>query len=114
MEFIFGTRLYDGKECEYLKTEGESFTEFNDGEFNSYCISTPLMIITHKFRIIKMFKKEVDKQGNHCTWYYIDNHTIDTDRSPSYDRLLNEQKSQLIEQSEIIDDILIELLRRGY
>ena len=114
MEFIFGTRLYDGKQCEYLKTEGESFTSFKDGEFNVYKVNTPLMVITHRFRILRMFKQEVDKQGNYCTWYYIDNHTIDTDRSPSYDKSLSKHESQLSEQSDIIDDILIELLKRGY
>lgn len=114
MEFIFGTRLYDGQQCEYLKTEGDSFTDLKEGEFISYVITTPQVIITHRFRIIRNFKREVDKQSKYCTWYYIDNHTIDNDRSPSYNSSITRHDAQLNEQSTIIDDILIELLRRGY
>lgn len=106
MEFIFGTRLYDGQQCEYVKTIGETYTEFPEGNFMEHVIETPSSIITHNFRIIRCFRKEQDKQGNHCTWYYIDNHIIDTDRTPAIN-------NQLKEQSDAIDDILIALLQRG-
>lgn len=114
MEFIFGTRLYDGKQCEYLKTEGESYTNFNDGEFETYVINAAAVTTTHRFRVLVKFKQEIDKQGKYCTWYYIDNHTIDNDRSAYYNAYLIDHAFQLKDQSEIIDDILIELLRRGY
>lgn len=112
MEFIFGNRLYDGKYCEFLKTEGERFTDFEPGAFTTHIINNPLMTITHTFRVLRQFKTEQDKQGNYCTWYYIDNHTTDIDRTPAINANLENQKAQLLEQSEVIDDILIELLNR--
>lgn len=112
MDFIFGTRLYDGQYCEFLKTQGESFTDLTPGVFSSHVISNPLMTITHTFRVIRKFKEDQDLQGNFCTWYYIDNHTQDVDRTPGINMTLTEHNDQLAEQSEVIDDIIIELLNR--
>ena len=112
MEFTFGTRLYDGKYCEYLKTKGESYTELEPGAFTSHVINTPLMTITHNFRVLFRFKAQEDLQGDFCTWYYIDNHTTDIDRTPAINATLTSQQNQLSEQSDAIDDILIDLLNR--
>lgn len=112
MDYIFGNRLYDGKHCEFLKTQGESYTDFLEGTFISHVIETPIVITTHNFRIIRKFKQQMDLQGNYCTWYYIDNHTTDIDRTPGINQKLDAHKSQLDEQSEVIDDILIDLLNK--
>lgn len=112
MDFIFGTRLYDGKYCEFLKTQGERYTELEPGAFTTHVINTPLMTISHKFRVLNRFKVSQDLQGNYCTWYYIDNHTSDIDRTPAINITLDEQQTALQEQSEAIDDILIDLLNR--
>lgn len=112
MEFIFGTKLYDGKYCEYVKTQGESYTELEPGAFTSYVINNPLMTIKHTFRVLFRFKAQQDLQGNFCTWYYIDNHTTDIDRTPAINETLTTQQYQINEQSDAIDDILIDLLNR--
>ena len=112
MDYIFGTRLYDGKQCEFLKTQGESYTELEPGMFASHVVTNPLMTITHTFRVLFKFKAQQDLEGNFCTWYYIDNHTTDIDRTPAINNQLNNHESKLTEQSEAIDDILIDLLSR--
>lgn len=112
MDFIFGTRLYDGKYCEFLKTQGESYTELEPGAFTSHVINNPLMTITHTFRVLFRFKVDQDLEGNFCTWYYIDNHTVDIDRTPAINATLSNHENQLADQSEAIDDILIDLLNK--
>ena len=112
MEYIFGTKLYDGKYCEFLQTKGENYTELEPGAFVSHVIETEQYIIEHKFRVLFRFKVEEDLEGNFCTWYYIDNHTTDIDRTPGINASLVSQQNQLNEQSNAIDDILIDLLSR--
>ena len=112
MDYIFGTRLYDGKQCEFLKTQGESFTELEPGMFASHVVSNSLMTITHTFRVLFKFKAQQDLEGNCCTWYYIDNHTTDIDITPAINTQLANHESQLADQSDAIDDILIDLLSR--
>lgn len=112
MEFIFGTKLYDGKYCEFLKTQGESYTDLEPGVFVSHVVNNPLMVIRHNFRVLFRFRADQDLQGNFCTWYYIDNHTTDIDRTPAINETLSLQQHQLSDQSDAIDDILIDLLSR--
>lgn len=112
MEYIFGTKLYDGKYCEYLETKGDSYTEFEPGVFREYNIETSLLNIKHTFRVLFRFKIQEDLEGKFCTWYYIDNHTTDIDRTPAINATLTEHQGQLNEQSEAIDDIIIDLLNR--
>ena len=112
MEYIFGTKLYDGKYCEFLQTKGENYTELEPGVFASHIVETHEYIIEHKFRVLFRFKAQEDLEGNFCTWYYIDNHTTDIDRTPGINASLVSQQNQLNEQSNAIDDILIDLLSR--
>ena len=110
MEYIFGTRLYDGKQCEYVKIVGDRHEELENGKFYSHEIKNPLMTIIHKFRVLYRFKANQDLQGKYCTWYYIDNHTTDIDRTPSINATLLEQQEELRKQNATLENILIDLL----
>lgn len=111
MEYIFGKRLYDGKETEFVKTIDENdYSNFIDGQFMEYVFDNNSIRITHKFRVLWKYKQNVDLQGKYQVWYYIDNHTVETDKTPGINNTLEDHTSQLVEQSEAIDDIIIELL----
>jgi len=110
MEYIFGIRLYDGKETEFVKTISDDYTNFVDGQFMTYTYANGEMTITHNFRILWKYKQDVDLQNNYNTWYYIDNHTKEIDKTPGINAVLEDHTSKLNEQSEVIDDIIIELL----
>lgn len=111
MEYIFGNRLYNGEYVEYMKTIGNSYSNFEEGKFQACDISIPGTVIKHNFRVLRKFRTQTDLMGNLCTWYYIDNHSVDIDRTPGLNIKLNSHDKQLEEQSEVIDDILIELLK---
>ena len=111
MDYIFGKRLYDGMEVEFVKTSSdEEYSNFPDGKFISYIYDNGFMTITHDFRIIRKFKEVVDLQGKFETWYYIDNHSKTIDNSQQTTAELSNHASQLSEHSDAIDDIIISIL----
>lgn len=108
MEYIFGTKKYDGQVVEVCKTEGESYTNLSG--FVNYVFTNPSMTITHTFRIIRKYKEEIDLRGIHCTWYLIDNHTKDIDRTAPIFNDLDNHDQRIESNSVAIDDILISIL----
>ena len=113
MDYIFGKRQYDGKETEFIKTIDSEYTNFIEGQFMELMYDNGAMRITNKFRILWKYKEEVDLEGKYNTWYYIDNHTREVDKTPAINTTLADHAGQLADQSEAIDDIIIELLTRG-
>ena len=111
MDYIFGKRLYDGMEVEFVKTSSDDeYSNFPDGKFVSYVYDNGLMTITHDFRVIRKFKEAVDLRGKFEVWYYIDNHTQVIDNSQQTNSQLSNHAVQLAEQSDAIDDIIISIL----
>ena len=102
MEYIFGTRMYDGKETDYV--------ELPEGKFTSYTFDNGSITITHKFRILWKYKQNMDLQDNYQVWYYIDNHTKEIDNTTIIFNRLDSQSALLQEQSDAIDDIILDLL----
>ncbi|MBR6640658.1 MAG: hypothetical protein IKL08_00480 [Clostridia bacterium] len=108
MEYVFGTKKYDGQVIEVCKTEGEEYTNLSG--FVNYIFASPSARINHTFRIIRKYREEIDLRGLHCTWYLIDNHTKDIDRTgPIMDNLTNHDQ-RIESNSTAIDDILISIL----
>ncbi len=118
MEYIFGKRPYNGQEYELVKTvDDTSFSDFSNGHFVTYIYENEDITITHTFRIIRKYQEVIDNQNKYCTFYLIDNHTQDIDRTPpinnqleTHTQTLMAQTVALNEQSEAIDDIIITLL----
>ena len=110
MDYIFGKRIYDGQEVEFVKTVADAYTDFPAGRFMSCTYDNGLINITNEFRVLRKFKEEVDLQGKYNTWYYIDNHNRTVDNSSQVNAALSNHTAQLIDQSEAIDDIIIALL----
>lgn len=112
MEYIFGKRMYDGKETEFVKTvSDDAYSNFPDGRFMTYVFDNGTVVITHTFRILWKYREERDLQGKYCSWYYIDNHTREQDNLRPVNETLVAHTQELQEQSDAIDDIIIELLR---
>ena len=111
MEYIFGTRFYNGQECELVKTvDDNSYSNFPEGQFVTYIYDTDYMTVTHNFRIIRKYNEIIDTQVKYCTFYLIDNHTQDIDRTAPINNQLEEHTNSIQEQSDAIDEIIITLL----
>lgn len=111
MEYVFGKKLYNNQETEFVKTISDDKVEdLPNGRFVTYVYDNGSITITHNFRILWKYKENQDLQGKYQTWYYIDNHTITSDFLKPINKQLSTQSLQLRDQSEIIDDILIDLL----
>lgn len=110
MDYIFGTRVYDGKETEFVKIVDDHYVELPEGKFTTYTYSNESISINHRFRILWKFKQNMDLQDNYQVWYYIDNHTKEVDNTTTIFNRLDIQSAQIQEQSNVIDDIILDLL----
>ena len=112
IEYIFGKRFYNGKEEQYVKTASDTeHTDFPEGKYVTYRYQNDITSITYTFRVLWKYHQDIDLQGKYQDWYYIDNVSKEVDDLIPIRRSLEEQSSQLLDQSAIIDDILIELLK---
>ena len=110
MNYIFGTRMYDGKETEFVKIVDDHFVEMDEGKFVTYTFDNGAINITHHFRILWKYKQDIDLQNNYQTWYYIDNHTKEVDNTSTIFNRLDNQSATIQEQSNAIDEIIMDLL----
>ena len=124
MDYIFDKRLYDGQVVEYVVLKNtEKYLEIPNSTWFSIMDDSAETITTHSFRVIRRFDK-YKRNKTYSEFYYIDNHTVDIDRTKGLlaklaesneqivqqRELINQQQSLIEEQSIIIDDILIQLL----
>lgn len=114
MEYVFGKRLYNGQETEFVKVITDNdYANFQDGRFVTYTFDNDTITITHTFRILFEYKRNIDLQGKYQVWYYIDNHVKETNFNKTINETITTHTAQLQEQSTILDDILVELLTGG-
>lgn len=124
MNYIFDKILYDGQIVEYVVLKNnEKYLEIPDGTWFSVTDDAAETVTTHSFRVIKRFDK-YKRNKTYSEFYYIDNHTVDIDRTKGWlaqlnqsnaviaqqQETINQQQALIEEQSVIIDDILIQLL----
>ena len=112
MEYVFGKSYYNGKEEQFVKTISDTeHSNFTEGRYITYVYENDNFSITYNFRILHKFNQDIDSQGKYQDWYYIDNFTKETNNLKPIVKSLTEQSIQLSDQSDVIDDILIELLK---
>lgn len=126
MECIFDKREYDGQILEYVIIKNNKYLELGNGQWFNIKIDDDNSVITHNFRIIQRFDG-FHKNKTYTEYYYIDNHTIDIDRTKGLLKLIAENNEKIAvqnetlehqatiiqEQSDIIDSILVQLLSGG-
>jgi len=126
MECIFDKREYNGQMVEYVVMENDKYLEIPDGKWFYVTIDNADSTIKHSFRVVRRFNQFV-RNRKYTEFYYIDNHTVDIDRTkPLLNELelakeqiarqaeMIEQQSNIIkEQSDVIDSILVQLLSGG-
>lgn len=124
MDYIFDKRLYDGQVVEYVVLKNtEKYLEIPNSTWFSITDDSAETVATHSFRVIRRFDK-YKRNKTYTEFYYIDNHTVDIDRTKGLlsklaesneqivqqREIITQQQSLIEEQSIIIDDILIQLL----
>ena len=112
MEYAFCKIMYDGKETEFVKVADSSdYPELEQGKFSTFTYEDETITIVHNFRVLWEYMRNIDLQGQYQVWYYIDNHTKEINNLKPLADVVSQQGAQLEEQSEILDDIIIELLQ---
>ena len=112
MEYLFGKKLYDGKETEYVKvSDSNDFPELPNGRFVTYTYESDSITITHTFRVLWSYMKNTALDGKYQAWYYIDNHTKEVNNLKPLADTVTEHSARLDEQSDAIDEIIIQLLQ---
>ena len=126
MGCIFDKREYNGQMVEYVVMENDKYLEIPDGKWFYITINTDDSVTKHSFRVIRRFNCFA-KNKIYTEFYYIDNHTVDIDRTKGVLKqlantegqlakqaeLIEQQTAIIQEQSDIIDNILVQLLTGG-
>lgn len=111
MKYIFSYKSYNGKEWETVKTVGEYFTDLKN--WNTYTYSTENDTITHNFRVYFKYKEFINEDNEYCTYYYIDNHTKEIDKTTAINNKLQEQSQAIENNTNAIEEIILTLLNEN-
>lgn len=77
MEYIFGASGLT--ESATLKTKGPEFTDLTG--WHEVVQEFPDSTRTDRFHVTRKVGQDTDEEGNHYTWYEIDNHNTIIDKS---------------------------------
>lgn len=107
MEYVFGTE----GEREILKTKGRRHSELTG--YRQIEQSYPDQTITDSFRIVKLIRQDMDREGNFYDWYEIDRHYRVTDKFTPYkgeiEGSIADTQDALCETSEYMESRLADI-----
>lgn len=77
MEYVFGTVRKGGVNREFVRTKGKERTELRGRVSVERRYAD--RFVTDTFDVVEKYNTAPDEDGNHYNWYFIANHSRDTD-----------------------------------
>lgn len=91
MEYIFSS---DGAK-KILRTKSRTANELEAASFHQLTSEYPDEVITDNFRVVRKIFSKDDSEGNHYTWYEVDQYFRTVDRTGALAEKMNETRGDL-------------------